>query len=164
FRIRWTENAEHGPPSIVPPEPNRASNTRLVDFTGIYEQSLADLVDWVENDVEPLGSRYAYADGRILLPDSADERGGIQPVVKVSANGGARAEIKAGDTVNLEVDAGVAEGAGTIVNIQWDFDGAGKFPVSQEGGDGTQRTLRLQTTQLFDKPVTYYVSSIDPYP
>ncbi|HLS98423.1 MAG: tannase/feruloyl esterase family alpha/beta hydrolase [Porticoccaceae bacterium] len=160
FRIRWTENAEHGPPSIVPPEPNRASNTRLVDFTGIYEQSLADLVDWVENGVEPLGSRYAYADGRILLPDSADERGGIQPVVKVSANGGARAEIKAGDTVNLEVDAGVAEGAGTIVSIQWDFDGAGKFPVSQEGVDGTQRTLRLQTTQRFDKPGTYFVSAL----
>lgn len=160
FRIRWTENAEHGPPSIVPPEPNRASNTRLVDFTGIYEQSLADLVNWVESGVEPLGNNYSYADGKIILADSADERGGIQPVVKVTANGGARAEIKAGDTVTLEVDAAVAEGAGTIVSIQWDFDGAGKFPFSHKEVDGKKRALTLNTSHRFEQPGTYFVSAL----
>jgi len=117
-------------------------------------------VDWVEKGVEPLGNNYSYADGKIILADTADERGGIQPVVKVTANGGARADIKVGDSVTVEVAAGVAEGAGTIISIQWDFDGAGKFPVSQEGVDGKQRLITAKTTHSFDKPGTYFVSAL----
>ncbi len=160
FCIRWTENAEHGPPSIVPPEPNRASNTRLVDFTGIYEQSLADLVDWVENDVAPLGTRYSYADGRIILPDTAEERGGIQPVVKVTANGEKRADIRAGESVSLQVEAAVPAGSGSIVGVQWDFDGRGEFPFTHEEVDGSKRSLTLGTRHRFDKPGTYFVSAL----
>src|SRR5690606_35670449 len=52
FRIRWTEYAEHGPYSMVPPEPNRVASTRLIDFRGITEQSLIDLIDWVEEGIE----------------------------------------------------------------------------------------------------------------
>ncbi len=37
FRIRWTEYAEHGPYTMVPPEPNRVAATRLVDFRGITD-------------------------------------------------------------------------------------------------------------------------------
>ena len=49
FRLRWIENAEHGPSAMVPSLPNRASNTWLIDYMPYIEQSLADLIDWVEN-------------------------------------------------------------------------------------------------------------------
>lgn len=32
FRLRWVENAEHGPSMMVPSLPNRASNTWLIDY------------------------------------------------------------------------------------------------------------------------------------
>ena len=50
------------------------------------------------------------------------ERGGIQPVVTATANGGARAAAKVG------VETELPPGAGTVVAIDWDFDGMGKFP------------------------------------
>ena len=49
FRLRWTENAEHGPAMMVPSKPGRASNTWLINFRGLIEQSLRDLVAWVED-------------------------------------------------------------------------------------------------------------------
>src|SRR3546814_2192737 len=48
FRIRWTENAEHTPPMMVPAQPNRSAANWLITFQGIIEQSLQDLIDWVE--------------------------------------------------------------------------------------------------------------------
>src|SRR6202012_2527384 len=105
FRIRWTEYAEHGPYGMVPAEPNRVAATRLIDFRGITEQSMMDLIDWTENGVEPSGTNYTYADGQVRLPSGAAERGGIQPVASANANGGARAEVKAGEAVKLKGSA-----------------------------------------------------------
>src|SRR3984885_12760151 len=102
FRIRWTEFAEHGPYEMVPPEPHRVASTRLIDFRGITEQSLQDLVDWVEHGVEPADTNYVYEEARVPLPKGAAERGGIQPVASVTANGAVRAEVHAGDEVTLE--------------------------------------------------------------
>lgn len=160
FCLRWNENAEHGPPSIVPPEPNRASATRLIDFTAITEQSLADLVDWVENGIKPISSQHRYADGKISLPATAEERGGIQPVVQVTANGSSRAEIRIGESVNLEVSASVNNAAGKIISVAWDFDGSGQFPFSQPEVDGSLTSVRLKTSHHYEKPGTYYVSAM----
>jgi hypothetical protein len=90
FRIRWTEYAEHGLYGMVPAEPNRVAATRLIDFRGITEQSMMDLIDGAENGVEPSGTTYAYADGQMRLPSIAAERGRIQPVASATDNGGAR--------------------------------------------------------------------------
>ncbi|MAT51085.1 MAG: hypothetical protein CMK32_07875 [Porticoccaceae bacterium] len=159
FCIRWNENAEHGPPSIVPPEPNRASATRLIDFTAITEQSLQDLIDWVEKGIKPIGNRYSYADGKVILADSARERGGIQPVVRVTANGGPRAEVGVGDKVTLCAEAEVLPEAGRIVRIEWDFDGTGTFPVQQEGVDGTSAQVNVSVEHNYDKPGTYFATA-----
>jgi PKD domain-containing protein len=160
FCLRWNENAEHGPPYIVPPEPNRASATRLIDFTAITEQSLADLVDWVEKGIKPISTNYGYADGKIRLATSAVERGGIQPVVQVTANGGSRAEVRVGEAVNLQVQAAVSTQAGGIVSVSWDFDGSGSFPFAHEGIDGRSSEVSLSTTHQYDKAGTYYVSAM----
>jgi len=159
FRIRWTEYAEHGPYDMVPPEPNRAASTRLIDFRGITEQSLMDLVDWVERGIEPVGTNYRFEDGRVLLPSSAAERGGIQPVASATANRGARAEVSRGEPVTLEVHAEVPQGAGNIVSVEWDFDGSGTYPYRHEGIDGTQPRLSVSTEHVYDRPGTFFATA-----
>jgi hypothetical protein len=159
FRIRWTENAEHGYRSTLPPVGGRATATWLIDFIGIIEQSLVDLVDWVEHDIAPSGTNYAYHDGRVTLPQNADERGGIQPVVAVTANGAPRADIRAGDTVTLEVHAALALGAGKITKVEWDFDGSGSYPVEDSSVDGTASEVKLSTTHRYGRPGTYFATA-----
>ncbi len=158
FRLRWTENAEHGPAMMVPSKPGRASSTWLINFRGIIEQSLRDLVRWVEDGEVPAGTEYEYLDGRVTLPATAADRGGIQPVVRVTANGGVRADVKVGESVTLSVDAAVPPGAGMIVSVAWDFDGNGAFPF-QHDVDGTQGTLTLSTSHTYDAPGTYFVTA-----
>ena len=156
FRIRWTEYAEHGPYGMVPAEPNRVAATRLIDFRGITEQSMMDLIDWAENGVEPSGTNYAYADGQVRLPSTAAERGGIQPVASATANGGARAEVKVGEPVTLTVTAAVPPGTGTIIAVEWDFDGSGTYPFRHDGIDGTATELTVSTTRSYERPGTYF--------
>jgi hypothetical protein len=159
FRIRWTEFAEHGPYNMVPPEPNRASSTRLIDNRGVMEQSLADLVEWVERGVDPPATTYEIRGGQVVLPFTAAERGGIQPVAHVTADGGVLAEVHVGEAVTLAVDAEVPPGAGGIVEIRWDFDGSGTYPFAHDGIDGTASRLVLTTTHSYDRPGTYFVTA-----
>jgi hypothetical protein len=159
FRLRWTENAEHVPPALAVSHPARANNTWLIDYLPPIEQSLADLVDWVERDIPPAETTFEYVDGEIILPKRAAERGGIQPVVSVTANGGARADVKVGEAVSLRLQAEVPPGAGAIIAAKWDFDGAGAFPEAHVT-DGKSPTLELGATHSFDKPGTYYVTAL----
>ena len=56
-----------------------------------------ELVDWCEKNKAPVPStNYRYCDGQIEVPDRADERGGLQPVVKCFANGQKCIHVKAG--------------------------------------------------------------------
>jgi hypothetical protein len=159
FRIRWTEYAEHGPYDMVPPEPHRVASTRLIDFRGITEQSLMDLIEWVEHGVEPAGTSYTYEGGRVSLPTTAVERGGIQPVASATANGAVRAGVGTGDTVSLVVHAEVPPNAGTIVDVEWDFDGTGTYPYRHEGVDGTANELTLSTSHTYDRPGLFFATA-----
>jgi hypothetical protein len=158
FRIRWTQYAEHATHEMVPPEPHRASSTRFIGGSA-GEQSLQDLVDWVEKGIEPLGTNYTYENGRVSLPPTVAERGGIQPIAQVTANGGVRAEVGINEPVTLEVRAEVHPKAGTIVSVVWDFDGAGTYPFHHEEVDGTSSDVTLQTTHAYERPGTYFVTA-----
>jgi hypothetical protein len=159
FCIRWTENAEHMPPMLIPAPPNRAATTWLIDSMPIVEQGLADLVDWVENGIRPVATVFSYGDGQVTLPATAVERGGIQPVVAVTANGRARADVGVGEQVTIEVVADVPPGAGGIVGIEWDFDGSGSYPEQVAGLDGTATHIVERVTRRFDAPGTYFVTA-----
>jgi hypothetical protein len=159
FRLRWTENAEHVPPAMAASAPNRANTTWLVNYQPIIEQCLADLIAWVEDGVDPVDTAFEYRDGAIILPDTAAERRGIQPVVSVTADGAARAEVKVGQEVGLSVHAEAPPGAGTIISVQWDFDGSGSYPESAKV-DGTQTAVTLSTTHKYDVPCTYFVTAL----
>ncbi|MCW2529596.1 MAG: hypothetical protein JWM76_4456 [Pseudonocardiales bacterium] len=159
FKLRWTQNAEHVPPSMAASAPTRSNTTWLVNYQPIIEQCLADLISWVEEGVEPVETAYEYLDGAIVLPNSAKERGGIQPVVSVTADGGLRADVTVGQEVTLNVQAETPPGAGTIVGIQWDFDGSGSYPQSEKV-DGTQAKVSLSTVHSFEAPGTYFVTAL----
>jgi hypothetical protein len=159
FRLRWTENAEHMGPLFIPGAPNRASNTWLIDYTPIIEQSLHDLIDWVEHGIAPSSTAFDYDNGCVTLPSVAAERGGIQPVVEVTANGALRAEVTVGEPVTLSVNAAVPPDAGTVVSVEWDFDGTGTYPFRHDGIDGTAEQVSLTVTHAYERPGTYFATS-----
>jgi hypothetical protein len=158
FRLRWSENAEHVPPSFAASQPGRANNTWLIDYLPLIEQSLVDLAGWVEQGIEPSGTNFEYLDGKISLPPTAAERGGIQPVVSVTANGSARADVAVGDTVSLEVRAEAP--TGTIISASWDYDGSGSYPYTHTEIDGTTSRILLTTNHAFDRPGAYFVTCL----
>jgi Tannase and feruloyl esterase len=160
FRLQWTENAEHIGPAFLPSSPLRASKTWLVDYMPIIEQGLVDLARWVEEGVAPASTTYTYRDGQVQLPPTAAERGGVQPVVTVTADGAILAEVKAGATVELQVHAETPPAGGTIVSVDWDFDGSGSFPYHHEEVDGTARQLTLTTRHTYDMPGTFFATAL----
>jgi len=155
FRLQWTENAEHVTPLLLPSHPARATTTWLIDYLPSIEQGLADLARWVEQGIPPAETNYSMIDGKVSLPASAADRGGTQPVVRVTADGGARAEAAAGQTVTLHLDAEAPPGAGTITQVQWDFDNSGRFAVDQPIAQG-ETAHSLTVTHSYDRPGTYF--------
>ncbi|WP_330255107.1 tannase/feruloyl esterase family alpha/beta hydrolase [Nocardia sp. NBC_00565] len=159
FCLRWTDNAEHVPPMFAPSDPQRATATWLVNYQPIIEQSLVDLARWVEDDVAPAATAYTYHDGKISLPATASERGGIQPVVTVEVDGSDRAEVGVGTQVTLVAVAEVPPGAGKIIAVEWDIDGSGSFAEHDETVDGSAATSKSTLTTSYAEPGTYFVTA-----
>ena len=126
FRFWFNENADH---HHMHNDPRLLDlNNRLISYTGILEQALLDLSAWVERGVEPPASTsYNVADSQLIVAENAAERGGIQPVVQLTANGSARANITSGGSVDLSASIQVPPGTGEIVSVEWDFLGDGGF-------------------------------------
>lgn len=158
FRLRWTENAEHIGPAFLPGGHGRPVSTWLIDYTPIIEQSLADLAAWVEDGVEPAGTSYEERDNQIILPPDAATRGGIQPVIAVTANGGQRVEVGVGATVTVTVQAEMPPGAGFLTSLEWDLDGSGTF-AGKEQLAGTETSLQRSVTCSFDSPGHHFVTA-----
>ena len=63
----------------------------------MLHQALRDLSQWVEQGVAPPEStHYEVVDGQVVVPADAPGRRGIQPVVRLTANGAARADVEPG--------------------------------------------------------------------
>jgi Tannase and feruloyl esterase/PKD domain len=158
FRLQWTENAEHIPPMFLPSAGGRSPSTWLVDYFPVIEQGLVDLIQWVEEGVAPPNTAFDYVDGRVHLRAGAQERGGIQPVVTVTANGAASTSAKVGEPVQLTVSAEVPPNAGTIIAVEWDLDGSGSYSFGHDV-DGSRTSLSLTTTHSYDRPGTYFATA-----
>jgi hypothetical protein len=159
FCLRWTENAEHVPPQMAASPPDRHNTTWLIDYAPVIEQGLVDLTTWVEDGIRPAETSFVYRDGKVTLPPRAAERGGIQPVVHVTADGAARVEVRAGEAVRLEVFAEVPAGAGAIIGVKWDVDGSGAYPFVQTF-DGSSREIRVELVHAWERPGTYFVTAL----
>jgi hypothetical protein len=160
LRVWFTEHAMHLPTGPrVPEGPPPVRSTRLVDYRGHVHQAVRDMIAWVEDGTDPPGdTNYARSDdGAVILPLDADERQGIQPVVVATVNGGARAEVGVGEIVELDAAAAAPPGGGTIVTVEWDFDGTGAFALREAGIDGSRRDVQVTQKTTFDAPGVYFL-------
>jgi hypothetical protein len=118
---------------------------------------------WVEKGVPPPASTsYKVVDGQVVVPATAVERKGIQPVVTLRANGGVRAEVAAGKPVKFTAVIEVPPTTGKVVAAKWDFEGEGTFPVVQEikesNSTDSGTRVKLASNHVFLKPGTYFTT------
>ncbi len=157
FRVWFTDHANHGD------YPFQKDPTHTIVYLGVLQQALRDLSQWVENGVEPpLSTAYDIRDTQVVIPDNANERNGIQPVVHVKVNGSERAEIKPGETVTLEAVIEVPKKAGKVVSIEWNFgDGKDFLPVSditKSYKDTSGQFVTVKTTHIYPTSGTFFVT------
>lgn len=153
FRLWYTDHAVHGD---VDPATSGEDPTRVVSYLPVLQQALRDLAAWVEQGTPPPAStQYRIVDGQVIVPPTAAERKGIQPVVTLTVDGGERVEVRTGQPVTFTGTIEVPPGAGQVIAAEWDFDGKGAFPQMSTVAKGA-RTARVSVTHRFDKPGTYF--------
>ncbi|ASD81405.1 hypothetical protein CRM94_25945 [Burkholderia gladioli] len=168
YRLWFMDHADHGPDlsgyeagvgfAGIP----RAAN-HIVGYLSEVQQALLDLDEWVANGVQPPPNTEYHidADNQVRLPATAAGRGGIQPVVILTAMTSAgslpsrRVEAMAGRPVILAVKAQVPPTAGKIVKVEWDFEGKGSFTDNSPLPDG-RTEINLEATYVFSKPGVYF--------
>jgi hypothetical protein len=159
FRLWFVDKAMHTGPFPSRSEARPARTTRVVPYVGVLQQALRDVAAWVEQGLPPPPStEYRVVDGQVVAPPTAAARKGIQPVVALTANGGERAEVAVGEPVSFEARIDVPPAGGVVVMAEWDFEGAGDFPVSGPFDyltpDGASVTARA--SYAFAEPGTYF--------
>ncbi|NGY03968.1 PKD domain-containing protein [Solimonas terrae] len=148
FAIWFIDHTHHDNPQTP------AARAHTVSYEGALQQGLRDLASWVESGQRPSSTRYRIVDAQLELPDRAAERGGIQPVIALQANGGVRTDVVVGEPVHFSAQIEVPPGAGSVVAAQWDFEGIGDYP--HDAALTPQAMLSLTATHAYDKPGTYF--------
>ena len=129
MRLWYTDNALHGDQ-----EDQLDDKTHAVPYNGVLQQALLDLSQWVEKGIEPaLSTDYRIENAQVVVPETANERRGIQPVVKATILGddkkglisydGKRIDVKRGASVEIKVVAEVPAGQGKVMLAQVSYDG-----------------------------------------
>ena len=129
MRLWYTDNALHGDQ-----EDQLDDKTHAVPYNGVLQQALLDLSQWVEKGIEPaLSTDYRIENAQVVVPETANERRGIQPVVKATILGddkkglisydGRRIDVKRGASVEIKVVAEVPAGQGKVMLAQVSYDG-----------------------------------------
>lgn len=152
YRLWYTENALHGASE------DKTAPTRVINYTPVLQQALRDVSAWVEKGiVPPQSTNYKYVDGQIVVPPTAAQRHGVQPVISLKANGGTMAAVRTGQPVSFLATIAAPPGTGKVVGAEWDFDGSGNF-VDKAAIGAAAGTVTLTATHGFDKPGTYFVT------
>lgn len=155
FRLWYTDRALHGDLS------KQEDPSRTVSYLGVLQQALRDLASWCEKDITPPAStNYTVNDGQVIVPQSADERKGIQPIVNLTVDGEKRKESKVGKSITFYAVIDLPANTGKVVSAEWDFEGAGTFTVKQKDiifNKKTGQTL-VKMKHSFAKTGTYFTS------
>jgi hypothetical protein len=164
YRLWWVQNAPHGAaefllPATTPDKDPAVWRSRLVDYDGVIQEALRCIVPWVEEgSLPPKSTSYHFTpDSRLMLADSAADRGGVQPVVRAEANGGVRADVTVGQPVSFTGLAEQPPGTGTIVSARWDFLGNGDFSHDHTL-DADASSIKVEAAHTYDTPGTYFAS------
>ncbi|MDE2442226.1 MAG: hypothetical protein KGP14_14505, partial [Betaproteobacteria bacterium] len=122
---------------------------------GIFQQSMQDMMAWVEKGkAPPPSTTYTIRNGQVIPPDNAAERHGLQPVMNLTANGVARATVGVGQPVTLAAKLEMPPKTGMIVQYSWTIAGtADPMTVVQT----PVPLVNVNRTVSFDKPGTYVV-------
>lgn len=159
-RLWYVDHAQHGEPSPVMVAGDTMRPARLartVSYNGTLEQAVRDVVQWVEQGIAPApDTNYSITDAQVTLHGDAHDRGGIQPVVTLTANGSVRADVRVGEAVTFVGHAATPGDLGRIVRAEWDFDGDASYPQHDAGVDGSLGKVTVRTTHTFDTPGTYF--------
>ncbi len=154
FCMMFTEHANHGD------YPSQPDPTHDIVYLGVLHQALRDLSAWVEDGIQPSSTNYKIENGQVILPETAKERGGIQPVITVKANGKKCAEVKVGETVTLEAIIEVPPNTGKVVLAEWNFEGGKEFVVVDNiishYTDSSGTKAKIKTTYTFQSPGIYF--------
>ena len=152
FRLYFTDNAQHGFPAGPP------AHARTVSYAGVLQQALRDVSAWVERGVAPPPStNYEVVDSQVIVPRDAASRRGVQPVAELMVDGGDRADVTVGEAVNFSAAIETPPDTGDVVDAEWDFDGAGEYPVRAEL-TAIGPSLKLDATHTYDEPGTYFAA------
>ena len=157
FRLWFTDNADHHTGPIT-----EGKEHWLVSYDGIVQQALRDVAAWAEKGVAPAASTaYRLEDGQILLADTAEERGGIQPVVRLEVAAdpsrsqaphradAVSAIVEPGEEVTFRAVVEVPPGGGEVVALEWDPLGRGEFCDASLVEDGWSTTHRFTEAGVF---------------
>ena len=148
FALYFTENSHHENPMTA------IQRAHVVSYGGALQQALRDLAAWVEEGRRPLEVCYRIEETQLVLPATAEERGGIQPVIQLAANGGARAEVAVGELVQFSAVIEMPPGAGEMVAAEWDFAGAGDFADQADFAPG--ESVSLTSSHSYSAPGTWF--------
>ncbi len=156
FRLWFTDHAIHGDQSNQLDDP-----TRVVSYLGVLQQALRDLSLWVEKGIAPAATtNYKIEDGQVIIPPTANERAGIQPVVSVTVDGKKHTDISAGETVTLTAVVEIPEGQGKLVEAAWDFDGSGTYKtvvdLTKAATKSNGSHIEISQKYTFTKAGTYF--------
>ncbi|WP_212758522.1 hypothetical protein [Paenibacillus sinopodophylli] len=156
FKLWYVDHALHADTS----SDGALDELHIVTYVPALHQAMLDLSDWVERGIAPPAStNYEVVDGQVVVPVSAAERKGIQPVIDLMANGSVRAEVSVGETVYFEATIEVPPNTGEIVTAEWDFEEKADFSVKAEllHLNEERSQAKANETYVFSKPGTYFV-------
>jgi len=158
FALWYIDNSSHDSPGHFGTQRHeKAAWARTICPIGVLEQGLRDLAAWCETGTRPLETRYAIVDTQLELPLTASERGGIQPIVTLQANGGVLAQAKVGEAVRFSGTIEVPPNAGKATAIAWDFTGSGEpdCRVPQSLAEPATQ-IEVDAENVYTKPGTYF--------
>ncbi|WYZ44921.1 hypothetical protein EsH8_VIII_000237 [Colletotrichum jinshuiense] len=147
--VWFIENAQHDNPSSA------LAHSNAINWSGILQQGLRDLAAWVEQGRKPSETNYRVVRSQVQVPQSAKERGGIQPVIHLRANGNASIQVAVGQVVNFTATVETPTGAGNVVRAEWDFDGVGSFS-NHPTPFSPQPAVELAASKAYTQPGTYF--------
>lgn len=153
FRLWYIDHAMHAETE------GTEAKLHVVKYLGALNQALLDLSAWVEKGIKPPKSTsYIIKGGQVLIPDRADERRGVQPVVKLLANGGDCINVKCGEQIMFQGSITVPNDMGKVTMAEWDFCGEGVFEMKGKLVYQNEKGSRAKTSLIycFEKPGTYF--------
>jgi hypothetical protein len=94
----------------------------------------------------------------VIIPKTANERMGIQPVIDLHADGSKSVEVKVNELVKLHALIEIPNNQGYVVSVEWDLEGTGEFAEKENLSDSVNEKLMLSKSHSFSAPGTYFIT------